>query len=55
MSVAEAARRAGICRETVTKGIRNGQFPGYQVGTKYVIPNAWFQRWLDGPEKEGSK
>jgi excisionase family DNA binding protein len=48
ITVAEAARRVGLCRQTITKAIKAGEFPGYAIGNKYVIPVEWFERWLKG-------
>lgn len=55
MSVAEAARRTQLSEPTIRKGIDRGEFPGSRVSGRYVIPRAWFTRWLNGdwqPVKE---
>lgn len=49
MTVEEAARRTGMHRDTVKKAIRAGTFPGHHpTDGVYVIPRAWFARWMAG-------
>lgn len=55
VSVDEAARRLGVNRNTLTRAIRNGDFPGYKLGSRYVIGKPLFQKVLDGEWKAERK
>lgn len=49
LSVEEASHRTGMHRDTLKKGIRAGQFPGYVIGNQtYLIPREWFERMMRG-------
>ena len=48
MSVEEAARRSQLSDDTVRRGIKAGEFPGHKVQGRYVIPRAWYGKWLSG-------
>lgn len=48
VTVSELKHATGLSRPTIYKLIRQGQFPGYKIGSRYVIPRPWFERYLAG-------
>lgn len=46
--IAEVARRIDRSEATIRRWIAGGDFPGYRIGSAYVIPIAWYQSWLKG-------
>ncbi len=48
VEISEASRRTGLHPDSIRRGIVNGEFPGYRIGRRYVIPRLMFDKWLRG-------
>jgi excisionase family DNA binding protein len=47
-SVVEAARLIGVGKNQLYDSIGAGNFPGYRIGHRIVVPRAALARWLAG-------
>jgi len=52
LTVKEAADRLGLGLNQAYEGLRHGQIPGYQIGTRWIIPRAAFEQWLATPNTQ---
>jgi excisionase family DNA binding protein len=48
LSVDEISRRTGLHRDTIKRHIRAGEFPGYHLGGRYLIPIELYEDWKRG-------
>lgn len=48
VTIREFQAASGLSKPTIYKMIREGQLPGYKIGSRYVVPRPWFERWLSG-------
>ncbi len=46
LTVAAAARLAGLAPATFGRRLANGEFPGYRLGCRWFVPEAEFRRHL---------
>jgi excisionase family DNA binding protein len=46
----EAASRLGISKSTLYEALRNAEVPGLQIGGRWVLPRARFERFINGEE-----
>jgi excisionase family DNA binding protein len=53
ISVAEAARRLGVCTETILRAIRAGQFPpAVRIGKRAYVSVRRLERYIHGDDAE---
>lgn len=48
LSVPEAGRLLGICRDSAYAAVRNGTLPSIRLGKRIVVPRAALERLLNG-------
>lgn len=48
LSVPEAGRLLGICRDSAYAAVRNGTLPSIRIGKRIVVPRAALERLLNG-------
>ncbi len=48
LSVSEAGRLLGICRDSAYAAVRNGTLPSIRIGKRIVVPRAALERLLNG-------
>ncbi len=55
VTIAEAARRLGVHRETLRGAIRRGEIPAARLGRRWLVPVAAIDRLVaDDPRPESS-
>ena len=52
MSVEEAGRRLGVCRNKAYEAARAGQIPVIRIGKRMLVPIAALERLLQGDAHE---
>lgn len=50
LTIAQAAERLGICRESVYRAVRRGEIPVIRIGKLLLVPREPFERLLRGEE-----
>ena len=48
LSVTEAAKALGICRNKAYEAARRGEIPTIKIGKRILVPRAAFERMLQG-------
>jgi excisionase family DNA binding protein len=51
LTVAEFAKSAGVCRNTVDNDIKAGKITTFRIGRRVFIPRAWAHRFLTTGER----
>jgi excisionase family DNA binding protein len=46
----EAASRLGISKSSLYEALRKAEVPGLQIGGRWVLPRARFERFINGEE-----
>ena len=54
LTVEQAGKRLGICRNSAYEAVKKGEIPSIKVGGKIIIPVVAFERMLSHPG-EGTK
>lgn len=47
-TIADLMKATGLGRDATRQAVRNGELPGYVVGSRYVIPDDAFDRFCRG-------
>ena len=51
MTVEQAGKRLGICRNSAYEAVRKGEIPSIKIGGRYIVPIPAFEHMLSHPGK----